>query len=78
MSTQNRYPPKGSWTRRFFLYAIVVMTVVFALAHLVGPLLMAGEGDPRPFVALLPPIYATVLILGVLWIAWFVWVRKPR
>lgn len=72
------YPPKGTWTRRYFLVFVIALTVVLLGAHLIGPILMAAPGaDPRPFAALLPPIYITVLLLGVVWIAWFVWFRRP-
>jgi flagellar basal body-associated protein FliL len=77
---RRREPAEGSITRRYVLTAIIALTVVFLLAAVVGPLLMAsGDADPRPFAAALTPIYYVLaLLLGVAWMVWFVYLRKPR
>ena len=56
--------------RRYFVIGVVATTVTLLLAGVFGPMLVASETDPRPFVALLPFLYAPVLLGGVAWLAW--------
>lgn len=51
-----------------FTIAATVTAFVFILAMILGPIFVAEGVDPRPYVALLPAIYALVLFGGVFWI----------
>lgn len=76
MQRQRYFPPRGTTTRRVFIAAIVVLAVGLFIAGVVGPVLVAGGADPRPFAAAMSvsTYLATALVIG--WLVWFV-LRKP-
>jgi|OM-RGC.v1.034109937 hypothetical protein len=65
--------PGPGWTRRFFIFGVTVAAAVLLVASLIPDPVV---GDPRPIVAVLPAVYATVMIAGVAWFAW--WALRRR
>ena len=71
---EQAHPPKRSRTRNVFWTIIALTVVAMGAALLAGPYLVASdEADPRPYMAFLPILTATALILGV---GWFVWMSR--
>ena len=68
---EQAHPPRRSRTRRVFLWIVALTVVAMGAALHGGPFLVASdEADPRPYMAFLPLLTATALLLGVGWLVW--------